>query len=350
MLAIRKIAPEPGLTAQNVNAPGPLAAGEVRIDVAAAGICGSDVHIYEWTDGYDWMRKALPVTLGHEFAGIVAEVAPGVTDVVVGQRVTVAPSIPCGACRACRASTPELCTARTALGLTRDGGFAPQVNAPALNCLPIPDHVDMEIAALTEPLAVAARAVETGDVRLGETVVVLGPGTIGQGIALLARAAGARVILVGRNDALRFETLLALGFGDLIDVAEQDLPATVRTLTGGKVDKVFEATGAPSSIRDGLSILRDGGILVTAGIHAKPAEFDITDFVRQKQQIRASHSSARRHWDVVQAIMAANPEQFRPMITHRVGLAETIEGFELAHRRVASKVMVFPNGDKLGRG
>ena len=323
MLAIRKIAPEPGLTAQNVNAPGPLAAGEVRIDVAAAGICGSDVHIYEWTDGYDWMRKALPVTLGHEFAGIVAEVAPGVTDVVVGQRVTVAPSIPCGACRACRASTPELCTSRTALGLTRDGGFAPQVNAPALNCLPIPDHVDM---------------------------VVLGPGTIGQGIALLARAAGARVILVGRNDALRFETLLALGFGDLIDVAEQDLPATVRTLTGGKVDKVFEATGAPSSIRDGLSILRDGGILVTAGIHAKPAEFDITDFVRQKQQIRASHSSARRHWDVVQAIMAANPEQFRPMITHRVGLAETIEGFELAHRRVASKVMVFPNGDKLGRG
>lgn len=342
MLAIRKTAPEPGLTAQNVNSPGPLAAGEVRIDVVAAGICGSDVHIYEWTAGYDWMRQAMPITLGHEFAGTVAAVAPDVVDVAVGQRVTVAPMIACGMCRACRAFTPEMCTVRNLVGLTRDGGFAAQVNVPALNCLPIPDHVDMEIAALTEPLAVAARAVETGEVRLGETVVVLGPGTIGQGIALLARAAGARVIVVGRDDALRFKTLRALGFSQLIDVAEQDLTEAVRTFTGGKADKVFEATGAPSSIRDGLSILRDGGILVTAGIHARPAEFDITDFVRQKQQIRGSHSSVRRHWDVVQTLMAANPEQFRPMITHRVGLKQAIDGFELAHRRVASKVMVLP--------
>lgn len=342
MLAIRKTAPEPGLTAQNVNAPGPLASGEVRIDVGAAGICGSDVHIYEWTAGYDWMRQAMPVTLGHEFAGIVAAVAPDVTDVVVGQRVTVAPAIACGACAACRASTPEFCTARTALGLTRDGGFAAQVNAPALNCLPIPDHVDMEIAALTEPLAVAARAVETGELRLGETVIVLGPGTIGQGIALLARAAGARVIVVGRDDAVRFETVRALGFTEIIDVATQNLREAVQQIAGGKADKVFEATGAPASIRDGLSVLRDGGILVTAGIHARPAEFDITDFVRQKQQIRASHSSMRRHWDVVQKVMAANPEQFRPMITHRIGLGETLDGFRLAHDRIASKVMVFP--------
>ena len=342
MLAIRKTAPEFGLTVQNVNAPGPLAPGEVLITVGAAGICGSDVHIYEWTAGYDWMRQAMPVTLGHEFAGTVAAVAPDVTDVEVGQRVTVAPAIPCGRCRACRASTPELCTARTTLGLTRDGGFATEVNVPALNCLPIPDHVDMEIAALTEPLAVAARAVETGEVRLGETVVVIGPGTIGQGIALLARASGARVIVVGRNDAIRFETLRALGLNNLIDVAEQDLKTAVQQIAGGKVDKVFEATGAPSSICDGLSILRDGGILVTAGIHARPAEFDITGFVRQKQQIRASHSSMRRHWDVVQTLMTADPEQFRPMITHRLGLAQTIEGFELAHDRIASKVMILP--------
>jgi len=193
-------------------------------------------------------------------------------------------------------------------------------------------------------LAVAARAVETGEVKLGETVVVLGPGTIGQAIALLARASGAQVIVVGRNDQLRFETLRALGFSNCIDVAEQELAASVEKLAGGKVDKVFEATGVPSSIRDGLSILREGGILVTAGIHAQPAEFDITDFVRQKQQIRATHSSLRRHWDVVQTIMAANPEQFRPMITHRVGLAQTVDGFELAHKRIASKVMVFPAG------
>jgi 2-desacetyl-2-hydroxyethyl bacteriochlorophyllide A dehydrogenase len=342
MLAIRKTAPEFGLTVQNVNSPGPLAPGEVLITVGAAGICGSDVHIYEWTAGYDWMRQAMPVTLGHEFAGTVAAVASDVTDVAVGQRVTVAPAIPCGSCRACRASTPELCTARTALGLTRDGGFAAEVNVPALNCLPIPDHVDMEIAALTEPLAVAARAVETGEVKLGETVVVLGPGTIGQGIALLARASGARVIVVGRNDAIRFETLRALGLNNLVDVAEQDLKTAIQQIAGGKVDKVFEATGAPSSIRDGLSILRDGGILVTAGIHARPAEFDITDFVRQKQQIRASHSSMRRHWDVVQTLMTADPEQFRPMITHRLGLAQTVEGFELAHDRIASKVMILP--------
>ena len=343
MLALRKTQPGFGLEAVEVPEPGAPGPGQVSIRVEAAGICGSDVHAYEWTDGYDFMTPHLPLTMGHEVAGTVLAAGPG-AGLAVGTRVAVHPRVVRGGHDQVWPGDPRLAAPPMALGLTCDGGFTSYLQVAAGNALPLPDPVDFELGALVEPLAVAADAVLVGEVSLGDTVLVLGPGTIGQGLALMARAAGAgRVIVTGRADGPRFDVLRQLGFPDCIDVAEGPLAEQVLALTAGKpVDVVLEATGHPPSITDALPMLKRRGVLVAAGIHAAPLSLPLTVFVRNRHQLRASHGSEHRTWERVTALLSAAPEAFRPMITHRLPLTRGLEGFELSRQRAASKVVLRP--------
>ncbi|MBV1798831.1 zinc-binding dehydrogenase [Siccirubricoccus sp. G192] len=343
MLALRKTQPAFGLVLEDVAEAHPPGPGEVVVRVEAAGICGSDVHAYEWTGGYEFMVPKLPLTMGHEFAGRVIRSGTG-SGLAEGTRIAAIPFVACGTCAACRADDARNCTWREGIGLTRDGGFAREVRIPARCCVALPDAVDAEIGALAEPLGVGCEAVLTGEVGLGDTVLVLGPGTIGQAIALMARQAGAaRVLVAGRADAPRFDVLRRLGFSELIDVAEAPLTEQVLALTGGRpVDVVLEATGVPASLNEGLSVLQKGGTIVAAGIHAASLTLPLTEFVRMRHQLRATHGASRRTWDRVVAFLGRDPEAFRPMITHRLPLARGIEGFELARQRAASKVILTP--------
>ena len=343
MLSLRKTAAGFGLDLGEAPEPAPPGPGAALVRVENAGICGSDVHAYEWSDGYGFMAPHLPVVMGHEFAGVVAAVGAGAGTLSPGQRVAVMPGIACGRCAACLRGEPRGCTRRATIGLTVNGGFARHVQVPAANCLPLPDAVDTELGALAEPLAVGCEGVLTAGIGLGETVLVMGPGTIGQALALMARAAGARVIVSGRADAPRFDVLRALGFAEVVDVAEAPLRDQVLARTGGApVDAVLEATGIPATIQEGLGVLRKDGRLVAVGIHAAPLTLALTDFVRMRHRLLASHGAARATWDRVLALLARQPEGFRPMITHRLPLARGIEGFELARQRAASKVMLQP--------
>jgi threonine dehydrogenase-like Zn-dependent dehydrogenase len=337
VLTLRKTKPGFGLElAEDAQAPDP-AAGQVTVRVENAGICGSDVHAYEWTDGYEFMVPHLPVTMGHEFAGRIAATGAGVS-VAEGTPVTVMPGIDCGTCTNCMRGDRRNCLRRAAIGLSSHGGFARYVTVPAENCLPLPASVDTELGALTEPLGVGCQAVLTGEVGIGDTVLVMGPGTIGQAISLFARAAGA-----GRADQPRFDVMRQLGFDDIVDVAEAPLSELVLAATGGrKVDVVIEATGHPPSIVDGLGVLRTAGVLVVAGIHPGPVSLPLTAFVRARQQIRATHGCDRFTWDKVLTTLGSDPERFRPMITHRMPLDRGLDGFELARQRAASKVMLRP--------
>ncbi|MDO9707670.1 zinc-dependent alcohol dehydrogenase [Paracraurococcus lichenis] len=343
MLALRKTRAEFGLEFQDIPDPPPPGPAEVVVRVEAVGICGSDVHAYEWTEGYGFMVPHLPLTMGHEFAGTITRNGTG-SGFAEGNRVAVIPFVFCGHCANCRAGDTRNCLKREGIGLTRDGGFQREVRVPSRCCVALPAALDAELAALAEPLGVGMEAVLTGEVGLGDTVLVLGPGTIGQAIALAARLAGAaRVIVAGRADAPRFEVLRALGFSDLVDVAEGPLQDQVLALTGGRaVDVVLEATGVPASITEGLAVLKKGGTIVAAGIHAAPLTLPLTDFVRMRHQLRASHGAERRTWDRVLAHLGRDPEGFRPMITHRLPLERGLEGFELARQRAASKVILAP--------
>lgn len=341
MLAYRKTKPGQGLSLEEAQAPRQPGAGEVTVEVQAVGICGSDLHVLDWSSGYDFMIPHLPVTLGHEFAGLVTQTGPGVTSVRPGDRVTVWPSSPCGECPRCLADDPANCRNKRTLGLYADGAFASQVVAREAGLFRLPDNVDFEIGALTEPLCVGHRAVEVAEVREGDRVVVLGPGTIGLAIAVAARRKGAEVAIAGFNDGPRLAVCHAMGFTRTTDLAEDGAHAAFLEAEA-EADVVIEATGHISSIADGLALLRKEGVLVLTGIHDQPAQFEPVDFVRRKLQIRASHGSRSEDWRAVLDAVAEDPEALRPLITHREGLAKIADAFGWAKNKEANKVMIFP--------
>jgi threonine dehydrogenase-like Zn-dependent dehydrogenase len=342
MKALQKTKPAFGLELREIGAPDSPGPGEVLVAVGATGVCGTDVHIYEWTPGYEAMTNAMPVTLGHEFAGTVAAVGPGVEGIAAGALVAVRPSIVCGRCAACATGDADGCTNRVGLGVTRNGGLQPFVLAPAENCVAVPDPLDVEVAALTEPMTVCAEAVDTGGVRAGDRVLVLGPGNVGQGVALFARAAGAaEVVIVGKDDAPRLECLRRMGFDDTVDAGDAALQGALAPyLAQGRFDVVIEATGVPAIVQQGLNVLRKRGVLVVVGIHPGPVSVDLTRLVRDHQQIRGSYRAPVAAWPRVLRFLAENAGLARQMISHRLPLDRAIEGLELSRSKAASKVLI----------
>ena len=344
MQAVQKVRAEFGLDVRDVPEPGAPLAGEVIVRVAATGVCGTDLHIYEWTPGYEAMTPCMPVTLGHEFSGVVDQVGSDVVGLRIGTLVAVRPSVVCGKCPSCRAGDGDDCDSRTGIGVTRDGALARIVRVPAVNCVAVPPDMDPCIAALAEPMTVSAEAVDTGEVRAGSRVLILGPGNIGQGAALFAREAGAaQVVIAGKDDAPRLGVLRAMGFVDTVDAGELPLAEALAShLVQRKFDVVIEATGSPAVVQPALDMLRKRGILVIVGIHARPASIDLTRLVRSHQQIRGSYRAPVATWTRVIAFMQRNPERIRSMITHRLALDRAVEGIELSRTRAASKVLIVP--------
>lgn len=342
MLALQKTQAAPGVSLREVPEPPAPGEGEVLIDIEATGICGTDVHIDHWASGYDSMRQAMPVTIGHETCGRVRSLGAGVDASLAGQRVTIRPSVLCHACPSCARGDFDNCTGRRGVGIGRDGAFAPQLLVPAENCVPVPDGMDAEIAALTEPMTVCREAIDTAGGLRNKRVLILGPGTIGQGIALFSEDAGAaQVVIAGRDDASRLARVQALGFRDTVDTIGKALPeALAPWLADGLFDVIFEATGVPSVVPEALSVLGKRGRLVIVGIHPAPAQVDLTGLVRNHQQILGSYRAPVETWPQVLAYLAAHPDRVREMISHRHPLAEAVAAMQRAGARQASKVMI----------
>jgi threonine dehydrogenase-like Zn-dependent dehydrogenase len=346
MLVVRKTDLQAGVSLEQVNRPSCAGADEVLVAVAAVGICGSDIHVYEWSESYDFMKSKLPVTLGHEFSGRITEVGFNVKNLAVGDLVAVLPTSSCMKCSYCAGGQPNLCTDRQTIGLTRDGAFASLVRAPAISCLKLDPQTDPVLAALIEPLAVGDHAANVGEIKAGDTVVVLGPGTIGQAIVYAAKCRGAlNVIVVGMNDETRLKTTTAMGATHTIDLAQtSDLLAAVLSINDNVLaDVVIEATGHPSSLSAGLTVLRRGGVFVAAGIHSVPVSFDLTRLVRNSQQIRGAHGSRRRSWEIIAQRILLEPEAFKPMVSLELALSDAELGFTKCLAREVSKVILRPD-------
>jgi threonine dehydrogenase-like Zn-dependent dehydrogenase len=363
MLALRKTAPAPGLALAEVADPGLPGPGEALLAVRFTGVCGTDLHIDEWTPSYHFVAPALPVTVGHEFSAEVLAVGPGgaagagasahaggtaavasAAQLAPGDLVAVRPSVTCGACAACARADFDACTARRGTGVTRDGAFAARVLVPARNCVPVPAGLDAAIATLAEPMTVSHESVRMAQVRAGDAVLVLGPGNIGLGIALIARAAGACVTVAGRHDAARLATARAMAFDDLIDFGDADMGAVLaeRAPAGG-YDRIFEATGVGAVVAPALAALRERGILVVTGIHAAPVPIDLTALLRRHQQIRGSYRAPEADWPRVLDFMRMHQDTLMPMITQVLPLADAHTAFALSRSRQATKVLVEPD-------
>lgn len=338
MLALQKVRPGSGIQFNTIAQPDNLATGEVLIRVHSAGICGTDLHIAQWTPGYESMERAMPVTLGHEFSGTIEQVGTNVPTGAIGTRVTARPSTTCGNCDACLTGDEDNCARRKGVGIGRSGAFTSYVCVPYKNCHALPDSLDMVIAALTEPMTVCAEAVATAEVRAGQNILVIGPGFIGQGIAILARANGANVVVMGRDDGPRLARLAAVGFDHMIDTADVEMKTALSKFE--PFDAIIEAAGVPELVGATLPFLKKRGIFTVVGIHARPAEIDLTSLVRMHQQIRGSYRAPAAGWDSVIAFLAHHQDLMRQLISHILPLSDALVGFEAADSREASKVIL----------
>jgi threonine dehydrogenase-like Zn-dependent dehydrogenase len=345
MLALQKTEAGPGVQLCEVSAPDSPGPGEILIEVAATGICGSDLHVEQWAASYQrFMTNFLPVTLGHETAGRVVAVGAGVETPKLGDRVVVNPAVACGACSACLAGIVDDCRNRQAIGMVRNGAFAPLFTAPAAYAYVLPANVSDELGALAEPLTTSAHTLVTAEMKPGMRVVVFGPGPIGQGVAILARQMGAAdVVVVGRDDAVRFDTMRRLGFDRVVDVAEPGAAAKLADYAGEGFDIAVEASGAPPAVDQALGTLKPWGILAIPGMPEEPAKIDILRVVKNRLQIRGVSRTPHSAWVMVLEALSKDPAAFEPMITHRLPLSRAIEGFELCNRREASKVLLMPD-------
>lgn len=246
-----------------------LAPGEVMIQVERVGICGSDMEYFRHFQCGIFVPQE-PLVLGHEFAGTIIEHGPDVDGPPVGTRVAVEPSIPCLHCDYCREGRYNLCRNLRFFGSASvyphmDGGFRDLVPAPVRSLIVLPESLTVRQGALLEPLAVAVHAARRAAPVDGREILVTGGGAIGQLIAMVLRAFGAAKVVVSDPLAERRERALKLAADDALDPINDDLNAYAARLRRGGFDSVFEASGQPAAIRQGLDTIRKGGIFCQVG-------------------------------------------------------------------------------------
>ncbi|WP_422739785.1 zinc-dependent alcohol dehydrogenase [Micromonospora sp. WMMD729] len=311
-LGIEDRAPEP---------PGP---GQVRIAVAFTGICGTDLHIFH---GDMDARVGASAVLGHEMSGHVAAVGDGVTDLRVGQPVTVMPTRACGKCPACRRGHSHICHAMDFLGIDSPGAMQSSWTVPADLVLPLPDDLPLDRAALVEPVAVAVHDVGRAQVASGEHVVVVGGGPVGVLIAAVARERGARVLLV-EPDGFRRGVASSIGI-DAVDPGPTDVVALVNDRTGGAgADVAFEVSGAAAGVGTAVDVLTTRGRLVMVAIHPQPRPVNLHRFFWRELELLGARLYRRA--DVVEAIrlVAAGVIPAQELISRVLPVAGVTDAFE----------------------
>ena len=237
----------------------PLMSGEVLVKVSVCGVCGTDVHIVEGAS-----RSTPPVVLGHEYTGIVEDVAPGVVRWKRGQHVAVDPNISCGECRYCWKGLVHLCANLRALGVDIDGGMAEFCIVPEQQLFGIPDHLSAEASAFIEPVSCAVHGIDKAGIHGGESVVIVGAGTIGLIMLQLARAAGAAKTIV--VEPLEHKQRIAAIVGADIIVRPSESRQAVLDLTGIGADVVIECVGRTETMQSSMELARRGGTVEFFGV------------------------------------------------------------------------------------
>lgn len=276
---------------QNVAKPEP-ASDEVLIEVHSAGLCGSDVHAYEYDEGFDWIK--IPRIMGHEYTGEVVAVGDDVKEFSPDDTIIEEPIHPCGHCFQCKNGEQNVCQDTTITGMHTDGAYAEYTTVGAEYVHAVPDSIPQEYRAITEPLSIATRAVyERSVVTPGDTVLVEGPGPIGALIAVVVDALGATVVVSGvqKDRSYRLPVLADLGI-ETIDITSESLESAADTITDGLgFDTVFDTTGHKSGIPTAVEVTRKGGEIVNVSLADAASEVFFTPVVRSEIDIKSSYGA-----------------------------------------------------------
>lgn len=343
MQALCKVAEGPGAVALRPFEPRDAGPGEIRVALGAAGICGTDMQIYNWAPRMA-RRMALPRVLGHEMSGVVDQAGEGVADVAVGDHVSLESHIYCGSCRPCRLGRAHLCNATTYPGIDIDGVFADRVVVPARIAWRNPAELPHEVAAMLEPFGIAVHACLEGAGVSGLTVLVNGCGPIGLMAVAAARALGAARIVAADLNPLRLAAAERMGADRALRADETDVAAALRDMTAGEgADVGIEFSGSEAGFRTVFDSLCKGGDLRLVGAPPEAVSVDFTWWLLKCPRMVNIHG--RRIWETWQRaaeLVGSGAVDLGPVRSHVLPLPEAAEGFELIRRGEALKPIIVP--------
>jgi 2-desacetyl-2-hydroxyethyl bacteriochlorophyllide A dehydrogenase len=305
--------------------------GQVVVEVAACGLCGTDLHILEGE-----FAPSLPVIPGHEFAGTVVASGPGALDIAEGDRVAVDPSLYCHECHYCRLGHNNLCLRWGAIGVTEGGGAAEYVAVPAANCVRLPDHIETADASLVEPLSCAVRGYDVLRSQLGSHVLIYGAGTMGLMMLELAKRTGAvSVDMVDVNPG-RLALAAQLGCTNAVGSADE-----IERPFGWEL--VVDATGNEKAIQDGLNRVGPAGTYLQFGVAAYAARAVIEPYRIYNKEITITGSMAVLHsYERAAELFAAGVLDPRVFITARLPLEDYAEALDVFRAGDGLKTQVLP--------
>lgn len=323
-------------TVETVNTPAP-GPGQVQIDVAYCGICGTDLHIYL---GHMDARVGFERTIGHEMSGVVSAIGDGVDGIAPGQHIVVRPLDHCGTCPACRAGHEHICHNLKFIGIDTGGAFQQKWNVPAHTVHVLPNDLNLAHAALIEPLAVAVHDVDRGKVQPGEDVLVIGGGPIGMLVAMAARNAGSNVTVAEINDN-RLAFARQIGF-QTMDPKTTDVAQAMHDATGGKgADVVFEVSGSQPGIDLMTAAAATRGRIVMVAIHATKPQIDMFQFFWRELDLIGARVYRPEDYDKAMDLLAKGVVDCDAFITDIQGLDDIEAAFKtLTENPNAMKSMI----------
>ncbi len=342
MKCIVKARPEKGgLEFQDREIPTP-GFGEVLIKNKAVAICGTDLHIYNW-DSWSQGRVKLPCILGHEFAGEVVALGPGVKHIKVGDQVSGEGHLTCGFCRNCRLGDGHVCEDWKGIGYDTDGAFREYIVHPEMNTMINDPNLDPVLGAIQDPLGNAVHSVFAANC-VADKVAVFGLGPVGAlAVAVLKAIGASEIFAIGRRNQYRIDLAKQLGAHHAFAAEEKDPVRYIMDHTRNKgVDVVLEISGNPKAVQDGLHSLRMGGHLVCMGTSNEKVTIDMTNDVIFRS-LHLYGITGRKLWDTwykMKGLLASGSLNVEPLITHKLAFEEYEKGFELMSSGNCGKVVL----------
>ena len=345
MKALVKYQKGPGnMEVRDIPEPVP-GAGQVKVKVKKAGICGSDLHIFN-----DDIAIAVrpPVVPGHEFSGVVTEVGEGVTEFRPGDRVvSEAVYDYCGSCLYCRTGFYNLCTNKKSLGYWYNGAFAEYTLIKESNLHHLPDDIDFLTGAMLEPLACCIHAIyDCCHIEAGDLVLVSGPGAIGLMAAQTAKAAGARVVVTGTDaDMERLRMAVELGSDYAVNIQRENADELIERLSGGwGADVVLECSGSEAAVRSGMKLLKKRGWYCQIGLTGRLIPFDIETICYKELHFSGSMASRYLNWEKGMQLIRQGLVKLAPLASHHFRLDDWEEAFRMFREKKGLKLIMTADG------
>ena len=324
----------------------PTKSNEVVVRVAYVGICGSDLHEYREgpvfipVDQPDELTGGqAPLTMGHEFSGVIEKIGADVTKYKVGDHVSINPTITKGHVP----DDVDVYDGYSFIGLSTDGGFTSHVNVPEDSLYRLPEDFSMKLAATIEPTAVAVQAVKEGGLRFGEKVVIFGAGPIGVLVAAAAKAAGATKIVAVDLSEVRLNKALEMGATDIINPSQvDDTVAAIKNIIPGGADVSFEVAGVQPTFEQAIDATRPRGTMVIVSIFARPITFNPMQLMNAGVKLTTTIAYSKETFQQTVDLVSSGQIDVAPVITDTIELDNIVtDGFEsLTHDKSQAKIIV----------